>query len=137
MEIKKNKKKKTYVMPQDQLTQTTGWLGTIFLVTVAALFILVGSVMLFVDGIKEPNVFTYKVEDDDRLIGARRLLTLYRKNKIASIKNNSFYEFLQYGYSQNRCFIEYIDHTNKGNGALVRVEYHIIIDIGRSSSKQI
>lgn len=53
MEIKKNKKKKTYVMPQDQLTQTTGWLGTIFLVTVAALFILVGSVMLFVDGIKD------------------------------------------------------------------------------------
>lgn len=53
MEIKKNKKKKPYVMPQDQLTQTTGWLGTIFLVTVAALFILVGSVMLFVDGIKD------------------------------------------------------------------------------------
>ena len=53
MEIKKNKKKKTYVMPQDQLTQTTGWLGPIFLVTVASLFILVGSVMLFVDGIKD------------------------------------------------------------------------------------
>ena len=53
MEIKKNKKKKPYAMPQDQLTQTTGWLGTIFLVTVAALFILVGSVMLFVDGIKD------------------------------------------------------------------------------------
>ena len=40
-------------MPQDQLTRTTGWLGTIFLATVAALFILVGGVMLFVDGIKE------------------------------------------------------------------------------------
>lgn len=40
-------------MPQDQLTKTTGLLGTIFLVTVAALFILVGGVMLFVDGIKE------------------------------------------------------------------------------------
>lgn len=53
MEKKKNKKKKPYVMPQDQLTQTTGWLGTIFLATVAALFILVGGVMLFVDGIKE------------------------------------------------------------------------------------
>ena len=53
MEIKKNKKKKTYVMPQDQLTQTTGWLGTIFLAAVAVLFILVGSVMLFVEGIKE------------------------------------------------------------------------------------
>lgn len=53
MEKKKNKKEKPYVMPQDQLTQTTGWLGTIFLVTVAALFILVGGVMLFVDGIKE------------------------------------------------------------------------------------
>lgn len=91
----------------------------------------------FVNGIKEPNVFTYKVEDDDRLIGARRLLALYRENKIALIKNNSFYEFLQYGYSQNRCFIEYIDHTNKGNDALVRVEYHIIIDIGRGRSKQI
>lgn len=50
---KKNKKKKPYVMPQDQLTRTTGWLGTIFLATVAALFILVGGVMLFVDGIKE------------------------------------------------------------------------------------
>ena len=49
----KNKKKKPYVMPQDQLTRTTGWLGTIFLATVAALFILVGGVMLFVDGIKE------------------------------------------------------------------------------------
>ena len=53
MEKKKNKKKKPYVMPQDQLTRTTGWLGTIFLTTVAALFILVGSVMLFVEGIKE------------------------------------------------------------------------------------
>ena len=53
MEIKKNKKKKPYVMPQDQLTQTTGWLGTIFLAAVAVLFILVGSVMLFVEGIKE------------------------------------------------------------------------------------
>lgn len=41
------------MMPQDQLTQTTGWLGTIFLATVAALFILVGGVMLFVDGVKE------------------------------------------------------------------------------------
>lgn len=40
-------------MPQDQLTQTTGWLGTIFLASVAGLFILVGGVMLFVDGIKE------------------------------------------------------------------------------------
>ncbi len=40
-------------MPQDQLTQTTGWLGTIFLAAVAVLFILVGSVMLFVEGIKE------------------------------------------------------------------------------------
>lgn len=49
----KNKKKKPYVMPQDQLTQTTGWLGTIFLASVAGLFILVGGVMLFVDGIKE------------------------------------------------------------------------------------
>lgn len=53
MEKKKNKQKKTYVMPQDQLTQTTGRLGTIFLVTVAGLFILVGSVMLFVDGIRD------------------------------------------------------------------------------------
>lgn len=53
MEKKKNKQKKNYVMPQDQLTQTTGRLGTIFLVTVAALFILVGSVMLFVDGIRD------------------------------------------------------------------------------------
>lgn len=53
MEKKKDKKKKPFVMPQDQLTQTTGWLGTIFLATVAVLFILVGGVMLFVDGIKE------------------------------------------------------------------------------------
>ena len=36
MEKKKNKKKKPYVMPQDQLTRTTGWLGTIFLASVAA-----------------------------------------------------------------------------------------------------
>lgn len=40
-------------MPQDQLTQTTGRLGTIFLATVALLFILVGGVMLFVDGVKD------------------------------------------------------------------------------------
>ncbi|MDD7640878.1 MAG: hypothetical protein PUK75_00040 [bacterium] len=53
MEKRKDKKKKPYMMPQDQLTQTTGWLGTIFLATVAALFILVGGVMLFVDGVKE------------------------------------------------------------------------------------
>lgn len=53
MEKKKNRKQKPYVMPQDQLTQTTGWLGTIFLAAVAALFILVGGVMLFVDGVKE------------------------------------------------------------------------------------
>lgn len=53
MEKKKHKQKKSYVMPQDQLTQTTGRLGTIFLVTVAGLFILVGSVMLFVDGIRD------------------------------------------------------------------------------------
>lgn len=91
----------------------------------------------FINGIKEPNVFIYKVEDDDRLIGARRLLALYRENKVALIKNNNFYEFLQYVYSQNRCFIEYIDHTSKGNGALVRVEYRITIDIGRGHSKQI
>ena len=53
MEKKKDKKKKPYMMPQDQLTQTTGWLGTIFLARMAALFILVGGVMLFVDGVKE------------------------------------------------------------------------------------
>lgn len=40
-------------MPRDQLTQTTGRLGTIFLATVALLFILVGGVMLFVDGVKD------------------------------------------------------------------------------------
>ena len=40
-------------MPQDQLMQTTGRLGTIFLVSVAGLFILVGGVMLFVDGIRD------------------------------------------------------------------------------------
>ena len=53
MEKKKHKQKKSYVMPQDQLTQTTGRLGTIFLVSVAGLFILVGGVMLFVDGIRD------------------------------------------------------------------------------------
>ena len=53
MEKKIGEKKKPYVMPQDRLTQTTGRLGTIFLATVAVLFILVGSVMLFVDGIRE------------------------------------------------------------------------------------
>lgn len=53
MEKKKKGQKKSFVMPQDQLTKTTGFLGTVFLVAVAALFILVGGVMLFVDGIKE------------------------------------------------------------------------------------
>lgn len=53
MEKKKGRKKKPYVMPQDQLTQTTGRLGTIFLAAVAVLFILVGCVMLFVDGMQE------------------------------------------------------------------------------------
>lgn len=53
MEKKKHKQKKPYVMPQDQLTRTSGRLGTVFLATVAAFFILVGSVMLFVDGMKE------------------------------------------------------------------------------------
>lgn len=53
MEAKKDKQKKPYVMPQDQLTQTTGRLGTIFLASVALLFILVGGVMLFVDGVKD------------------------------------------------------------------------------------
>ena len=47
------KKEKSFVMPQDQLSRTTGWLGTIFLATVAALFILVGGVMLFVEGIRD------------------------------------------------------------------------------------
>ena len=53
MEKRKDKKKKPYMMTQDQLTQTTGRLGTLFLPTVAALFILVGGVMLFVHGVKE------------------------------------------------------------------------------------
>ena len=51
--MEKRKKKKPYVMPQDQLTQTTGRLGSIFLAAVAALFILVGGVMLFVEGMEE------------------------------------------------------------------------------------
>lgn len=50
---KKENDNKPFVMPQDRLTQTTGRLGTIFLATVALLFILVGGVMLFVDGVKE------------------------------------------------------------------------------------
>lgn len=49
----KDRADKPFVMPQDRLTQTTGRLGTIFLATVALLFILVGGVMLFVDGVKE------------------------------------------------------------------------------------
>ena len=53
MEKKKYKKKKPYVMPQDQLIRTTGRLGTIFVATVAVLFILVGCVMLFVDGMQD------------------------------------------------------------------------------------
>lgn len=49
----KDRANKPFVMPQDRLTQTTGRLGTIFLAAVALLFILVGGVMLFVDGVKE------------------------------------------------------------------------------------
>lgn len=53
--MKKDRKKqeKAFVFPQDRLTQTTGRLGTVFLVTVACLYILVGAVMLFVEGIRE------------------------------------------------------------------------------------
>lgn len=53
MEKRNRKNKNAFVVPQDQLTQTTGWLGTIFLATVAGLFILVGGVMLFVEGVRE------------------------------------------------------------------------------------
>jgi uncharacterized membrane protein HdeD (DUF308 family) len=49
----KQKKKKTFVHPRDQVTKTTGWLGTIFLATLAVFYILVGGVMLFVDGARE------------------------------------------------------------------------------------
>lgn len=47
------KKKQPYCAAQDQMARTGGHLGTIFLMAVAALFILVGSVMLFVDGVQE------------------------------------------------------------------------------------
>ena len=50
---KKQKQKKPYRAAQDQIARTGGHLGTIFLTAVAALFILVGSVMLFVDGVQE------------------------------------------------------------------------------------
>ncbi len=50
---KKQKRKKPYRAAQDQIARTGGHLGTIFLTAVAALFILVGSVMLFVDGVQE------------------------------------------------------------------------------------
>lgn len=90
----------------------------------------------FINGIKQPDDHTYEVEDGSGVIGARRLLALYREKKIASIKSNDFYEYINYGYSQNRCFIEYIDHTKKGNDTLVRVEYHIIIDIAGESRKK-
>lgn len=49
----KQKQKKPYRAAQDQIARTGGHLGTIFLTVVAALFILVGSVMLFVDGVQE------------------------------------------------------------------------------------
>ena len=49
----KQKQKKPYRAAQDQIARTGGHLGTIFLTAVAALFILVGSVMLFVDGVQE------------------------------------------------------------------------------------
>ena len=90
----------------------------------------------FINGIKQPDDRTYEVEDGSGVIGARRLLALYREKKIASIKSNDFYEYINYGYSQNRCFIEYIDHTKKGNDTLVRVEYHIIIDIAGEPRKK-
>ena len=50
---KKQKQKKPYRAAQDQIARTGGHLGTIFLTAVALLFILVGSVMLFVDGVQE------------------------------------------------------------------------------------
>lgn len=50
---KKQKQKKPYRAAQDQIARTGGHLGTIFLTAVAALFILVGSIMLFVDGVQE------------------------------------------------------------------------------------
>lgn len=53
MEKNKKKQEKSYVFLQDHLTQTTGRLGTVFLATAAFLFILVGAVMLFVEGIQE------------------------------------------------------------------------------------
>jgi uncharacterized membrane protein HdeD (DUF308 family) len=49
----KQKKKKNYVHPQDQVTKTASWLGTIFLATLAVIYILIGGVMLFVDGVQE------------------------------------------------------------------------------------
>lgn len=48
-----SKQKKPYRAAQDQIARTGGHLGTIFLTAVAALFILVGSIMLFVDGVQE------------------------------------------------------------------------------------
>ena len=48
-----SKQKKPYCAAQDQIARTGGHLGTIFLTAVAALFILVGSIMLFVDGVQE------------------------------------------------------------------------------------
>lgn len=47
------KKQEPYVYPRDQMTRTSGFLGTIFLAAVAVLFIVVGAVMLFVESISE------------------------------------------------------------------------------------
>ncbi len=50
---KKQKTKKPYVAAQDQVVRTGGQVGTIFLASMALLFILVGCIMLFVDGVQE------------------------------------------------------------------------------------
>lgn len=47
------RKQEPYVHPQDQVTRTSGFLGTIFLAAAAVLFIVVGAVMLFVESISE------------------------------------------------------------------------------------
>lgn len=54
----RNQKEQSFVAPQEQVSRTTGWMGTIFLAVVAGLFILVGVIMLFVDGIR-PLYLTY------------------------------------------------------------------------------
>lgn len=82
----------------------------------------------FINGIKQPGVKYHQVANKFSLEEAKKLVSIYRDRKVALAKNDRFYEFIAYGFSQHRSFVEYVDQTRDPGDDLIRIEFNIIVE---------